>query len=173
MNGIDTSHGAFGQIEAEAREKTARLLSISGGRTVMEFHRELGRLLWDYVGMSRTREGLVKAIDEFASLRYDFWQDVRVVGGSDTLNKNLEFAGRVADFTELAELMAIDALQREESCGGHFREEFQTEDGEAKRNDEDFAFVAGWGYGGEAGSPVFLKEELYFENVTPTTRSYK
>ena len=114
-----------------------------------------------------------KAIEEIASLRLEYWQDVRIGGKPDTLNKNLEFAGRVADFMELAELMAVDALQREESCGGHFREEFQSEEGEALRLDEDFSFVAGWRHAGDTVSPELVREDLHFENVTPSTRSYK
>ena len=173
LQAIETSHQSFDVAESEARGRIDRLLSVNGRRTVMEFHRELGRLLWDFVGMSRTREGLTKAADEIGSLRNEYWKDVRIAGEPNTLNKNLEFAGRVADFMELGELMAVDALQREESCGGHFREEFQSNEGEAVRNDEDFSFVAGWRFVSDTASPELLKEDLQFENVTPTTRSYK
>ncbi|MFC2085734.1 fumarate reductase/succinate dehydrogenase flavoprotein subunit [Bacteroidota bacterium] len=173
LDSVATSDASFDAVETEAREKIDTLLSVNGNRTVMEFHRELGRLLWDHVGMSRTQEGLVKAIDEIGSLRSEYWQNVRIGGKPDTLNKNLEFAGRVADFMELGELMAIDALKREESCGGHFREEYQSGEGEAMRNDDDFAYVAGWRHAADAVSPEFVKEDLQFENVTPSTRSYK
>ena len=170
---VDTGHAAFDEAEADARSRTEKLLSINGSRTVTEFHRELGRVVWDYVGMSRTREGLETAIERIASLRDEFWQDLLIPGEANTLNKNLEFAGRVADYMELAQLMALDALDREESCGGHFREEFQTEEGEALRNDDEFTYVAGWKHTGEVGSPELIKEDLHFENVTPSTRSYK
>ncbi|MFV1980963.1 MAG: fumarate reductase/succinate dehydrogenase flavoprotein subunit, partial [Rhodothermia bacterium] len=173
LQAIETSHESFEAVESEARGRVDSLLSVRGSRTVMEFHRELGRLLWDFVGMSRTREGLTKAVDEIGSLRSEYWQDVRIAGEPNTLNKNLEFAGRVADFMELGELMAVDALQREESCGGHFREEFQSKEGEAVRMDDDFTFVAGWKFVGDTASPELVKEDLQFENVTLTTRSYK
>jgi succinate dehydrogenase / fumarate reductase flavoprotein subunit len=139
----------------------------------MEFHRELGRIVWDYVGMARNREGLESAIAQIQDLRAEFWQTLKVPGEANTRNQNLEFAGRVADFMELAELMARDALQREESCGGHFREEYQTPDGEAKRDDEHYAFVAAWEYAGEGRSPQLHREDLDFENVQLTQRSYK
>jgi succinate dehydrogenase / fumarate reductase flavoprotein subunit len=149
------------------------LLSINGNKTVTEFHRDLGRIMWDYVGMARNREGLTFAIDAIAKLRQEFWQNLKVPGSGDTMNKNLEFAGRVADYMELGELMARDALQREESCGGHFREEYQTEEGEAQRDDENFGFVAAWTYTGENQLPEMHKEDLVFENVKLTQRSYK
>jgi succinate dehydrogenase / fumarate reductase flavoprotein subunit len=139
----------------------------------MEFHRQLGKLLWDYVGMSRNQEGLKFVIEAIAQLRSEFWQNVKVPQNGDTLNKNLEFAGRVADFLELGELMARDALNREESCGGHFREEYQTPEGEAKRNDADFAYVAAWEYQGDEKISLLHKEELEFENVELAQRSYK
>jgi succinate dehydrogenase / fumarate reductase, flavoprotein subunit len=130
-------------------------------------------LLWDYVGMSRTEEGLKKAIGEIQRLRAEFWQDLTVTGTSDMLNKNLEFAGRIADYMELGELMARDALHRNESCGGHFREEYQTPDGEALRDDESYSYVGAWEYSGERSEPVLHKEQLSFENVKVTQRSYK
>ena len=163
----DTSHPAFAEAEADAGDRLNRLLSIQGKKTVIEFHRELGKIMWDYVGMARTREGLEHAVTAIRTLREDFWTNVRVPGTNDMLNKNLEFAGRVADFMELGELMARDALLREESSGGHFREEYQTPDGEALRDDEHFAYVAAWEYGGDPAQAVLHKEELVFENVTP------
>jgi succinate dehydrogenase / fumarate reductase flavoprotein subunit len=173
LDPVDTSHDAFGASEAAALDRINRLLSIKGSRTVTEFHRELGGIIWEHVGMSRNREGLKKAIEEISSLRDEYWQDLLIPGEANTLNKNLEFAGRVADYMELGELMAIDALKREESCGAHFREEYQSEEGEALRNDDDFTYVAGWNYSGDADEPEFVKEDLHFETVTPSTRSYK
>jgi succinate dehydrogenase / fumarate reductase flavoprotein subunit len=174
LEAASTEHDAFEAAESEARGRIEKLLSIRGGRTVTEFHRTLGSIMWDHVGMSRTRDGLTTAIDEIAALRDEFWQDVLVSGEPTTYNKNLEFAGRVADFLELGELMARDALMREESCGGHFREEFQTEEGEALRNDRDFAFVSAWQYNpDDIRRPTMHREDLVFENVQPSTRSYK
>jgi succinate dehydrogenase / fumarate reductase flavoprotein subunit len=168
-----TAHDAFDEAENAARTRIDKLLSIQGGKTVTEFHRELGHIMWDHVGMSRTREGLTTAISKISSLRDEFWENVRVPGDNSFHNKNLEFAGRVADFLELGEVMALDALTREESAGGHFREEFQSAEGEAKRNDEDFSHVSAWAYSGDPSKPVLHKEELDFENVKLTTRSYK
>lgn len=170
---VDINNPAFAEAEATVQTKTEKLLAIQGEKTVIEFHRQLGKLVWDYVGMSRNRQGLEYAIGAIASLRQEYWQNVKVAGSSDNLNKNLEFAGRVADFLELAELMARDALQREESCGGHFREEYQTPEGEAQRDDEHFAYVAAWQYHGDEQTPFVHKEELKFENVKLTQRSYK
>ncbi len=163
----------FSEAENSSRERTMRLLGVQGSKSVLEFHRELGKIMWDKVGMSRTREGLTSAISEIAALRDEFWQNVRVPGENSTFNKNLEFAGRVADFMELGELMARDALHREESCGGHFREEYQTPEGEALRNDEEFSYVAAWEYTGDVGNPELHREDLEFERVVPTQRSYK
>ena len=171
LDAADTDHIAFVEAEAEATDRLNKLLSIKGTKTVSEFHRELGKIMWNYVGMSRTAEGLQKAISEIAALREDFWQNVKVSGENSHLNKDLEFAGRVADFLELGELMARDALTREESCGGHFREEHQSEEGEAKRNDDDFTFVSAWQFT-ESGHELH-KEDLVYENVELTTRSYK
>jgi len=168
-----TDHEAFAQTEKAAADRLHRLLNIKGGKTVVEFHRELGQIMWDYVGMSRHRDGLQHAISAIRTLREAFWEDVLVPGVNETHNKYLEFAGRVADFLELGELMARDALHRKESCGGHFREEYQTEEGEALRDDEAFAHVASWEYTGASGNPRLHKEELEFEYVKPTTRSYK
>ncbi|BAU63862.1 succinate dehydrogenase, flavoprotein subunit [Stanieria sp. NIES-3757] len=170
---LDTTHPAFEEAETAVNNDIDKLISIQGDKTVMEFHRQLGKLLWDDVGMSRHREGLKEVINAIASLREEYWQNVKIPSDSHTLNKNLEFAGRVADFLELGELMARDALNREESCGGHFREEYQTSEGEAKRDDEHFAYVAAWEYQGSNQSPVMHQEKLHFENVQLTQRSYK
>ena len=159
--------------EQAVRERTARLLAINGTRTVMSIHRELGKLMWEYCGMSRDAAGLKKALVEIPKLREEFWHDVRVPGTGAELNQSLEYAGRVADFLELAELMCLDALGREESCGAHFRVEHQTTDGEALRNDDEFTYVAAWDYAGDGKAPVLRKEPLVFENVHLSQRSYK
>jgi succinate dehydrogenase / fumarate reductase flavoprotein subunit len=162
-------------VEAEraVAERVDTLLSIKGHRTVDSFHRELGHLMWDYCGMERTEEGLRKALDRIPELRREFWSNVSVPGSGATLNQSLEKAGRVADFMELAELMCLDALHRAESCGGHFRAESQTEDGEAARDDEHFSYAAAWEYTGQGQAPVLHKEQLTFEYVHPSKRSYK
>jgi succinate dehydrogenase / fumarate reductase flavoprotein subunit len=170
---VDTSHPEFRRIEAEVTERTRKLLAIKGKRTVDSFHRELGRILWDKCGMARNAEGLQQAISRIPELREEFWRNVNVPGSDAELNQALEKAGRVADFLELGELMCRDALHREESCGGHFREEHQTEDAEAKRDDERFAYVAAWEYTGDLGSPRLNKEPLDFEYVHLAQRSYK
>ncbi|MBF2036096.1 MAG: fumarate reductase/succinate dehydrogenase flavoprotein subunit [Leptolyngbyaceae cyanobacterium T60_A2020_046] len=170
---VGTDHPAFAEAEAAAGDRLSRLLAIQGHKTVMDFHRELGRIVWDHVGMARNREGLEGAIARIQDLREEFWQNLKVPGSADTLNKNLEFAGRVADFLELAELMARDALHREESCGGHFREEHQTPDSEAKRDDNHFAYVAAWEHRGDGRRPELHREDLTFENVALTQRSYR
>ena len=170
---IDTSHAAFKSAEREVAERTKKFLSIDGKRTVMSFHRELGKVMWDFCGMSRNEAGLKTALQRVVQLRDEFWRDVNVPGSDVELNQALEKAGRVADFFELAELMCLDALHRRESCGGHFREEFQTPDGEALRDDEHFAYVAAWEYAGENESPILNKEPLVFENVKLSQRSYK
>ena len=170
---VDGTEPAFQSAQAAAVEKTNELLNIKGSRTVTEFHRELGRLVWDDVGMARNEEGLKSSIKSIQSLKEEFWQDVNVPGTSDVMNKNLEFAGRVGDFFELAELMARDALERKESCGGHFRDEYKTEEGEALRNDNDYAYVAAWENNGPPSEAILHKEEIPFENVKPSTRSYK
>lgn len=159
------------QTRAQVEERIAKLLSINGDRTVDSFHRELGRIMWEYCGMERTDAGLRKAIHEIRELKAEFWQRVKVPGDGEGLNQSLERAGRVADFFELAELMCIDALHREESCGGHFRAESQTEEGEAQRDDERYSYVAAWEFGGDL--PVLHKEDLTFEYVHPSQRSYK
>ncbi len=170
---VTTDHEAFAAAEQDAMDRINKLLGIQGTKTVTEFHRELGKIMWNHVGMSRHQTGLEQACKDIAALREEFWQNVRVPGENATYNKNLEFAFRVADFLELGELMARDALNREESCGGHFREEYQSEEGEALRDDEAFTYVAAWEYTGDHGNPKLHKEELAFENVELTTRSYK
>ncbi len=162
----------FKDAHASVERTIKKLMSINGRRTVEEFHRQLGKIMWDYVGMARNKAGLEKAIDLIKKLREEFWSDVKVVGSSDDLNNELERAGRVADFLELGELLARDALHREESCGGHFREEHQA-DGEAKRDDANFSYVAAWEHTGDGKTPTLNKEPLQFEHVKPTTRSYK
>ena len=168
-----TDHEAFAEAEAEVNDRVRGLLAVNGTRSVDTFHRELGKILWDYCGMARNAEGLEKARSEIRALRHEYHKDVRVLGDNETINQSLEKAGRVGDFFELAELMTVDALAREESCGGHFREEYQTEDGEALRDDDNFAHVAGWRFTGVGEEPELVKEPLDFEFVTPTTRSYK
>jgi succinate dehydrogenase / fumarate reductase flavoprotein subunit len=170
---VDTSHDAFRQAVGAVAERTNNFLTINGKRTVASFHRELGRIMWDYCGMSRNEAGLRLALTRIPELRAEFWRDVNVPGSDAELNQALEKAGRVADFLELAELMCLDALHRTESCGGHFREESQTPDGEALRDDANFAYVAAWEYAGENQSPILNKEPLAFENVKLSQRSYK
>jgi succinate dehydrogenase / fumarate reductase flavoprotein subunit len=170
---ITTDHDAFGEAENEARERYEKLLAIKGNKTVKEFHKEIGAILWEKVGMARNEKGLKEALEAIPKLREEFWQNVKVVGTTDSLNKNLEFAARVADYIELAELMARDALNRSESCGGHFREESQTPEGEALRKDDEFSYVAAWEFKGLDKGWELHKEELTFEFVTPTQRSYK
>jgi succinate dehydrogenase / fumarate reductase, flavoprotein subunit len=163
----------FKAAEAEVAARTSRLLAVNGSRTPDSFHQELGRLMWDHVGMARTRAGLEATLQRIPELRAAFWKDVKVVGSGADLNQTLEKAGRVADFLEFAEVLTLDALTREESCGGHFREEHQTADGEAKRDDERFAYVSVWCHAGEGQPPRLEKEPLAFENVHLATRSYK
>jgi succinate dehydrogenase / fumarate reductase, flavoprotein subunit len=170
---VDTSHESFREAESAVAERTKTLLSIHGKRTVASFHRELGKIMWDYCGMSRNASGLKLALQRIPELRSEFWRDVAVPGTGVELNQSLERAGRVADFLELGELMCIDALHRTESCGGHFREESQTPDGEALRDDENFSYVAAWEYAGDGRSPILNKEPLVFENVKLSQRSYK
>jgi succinate dehydrogenase / fumarate reductase flavoprotein subunit len=170
---IDAAHPECRLVQEETTVLTRRLLDVKGKRTVDSFHRELGRLMWDKCGMARTASGLQEALGRIPVLREEFWRNVNVPGSDAELNQALEKAGRVADFLELAELMCRDALQREESCGGHFREEFQTEDGEALRDDERFAYVAAWEYAGRDSEPRLQKEPLAFEYVHLAQRSYK
>jgi succinate dehydrogenase / fumarate reductase flavoprotein subunit len=161
------------EAEAGVRAQIDRLLSLKGNRTVDDIHRDLGHVMWDYCGMARNDAGLRKALDRIPELRQEFWQGVNVPGVNETLNQSLEKAGRVADFLELAELMCVDALHRTESCGGHFREESQTPDGEALRDDVHFSYVAAWQYTGNLAEPKLHKEPLTFDYVHPTQRSYK
>ena len=170
---ITTNQEAFQKAEQQVRDQIKQLLSIQGNRSVDSLHKELGKILWEYVGMARNKEGLERALREIPALRESFWNEVKIPGRDDDLNPELEKAGRLADFLELGELMAQDALHREESCGGHFREEYQTEDNEALRDDEHFAYVAAWEYQGPGKREQLYKEELTFENVSLTTRSYK
>lgn len=163
----------FKEAEKAVKDKITKLLSIKGKYSVDHFHKKLGKIMWDYVGMSRNEAGLKSAITEIRALREEFWKDVRVLGDGEELNQSLEKAGRVADFLELGELLASDALNRRESCGGHFREESQTEDNEAKRDDENFSYVSAWEYKGEGVEPELHKEELTFEHCKPSQRSYK
>ncbi len=170
---VDTSASEFEEAEADVRGRIEHYLGVKGTRSVDYFHRELGKILWDYCGMGRNQAGLEKALSEIPALREEFESDVRVLGGPDSLNSSLEKVGRVADTFELAELMCRDALTREESCGGHFREEHQTEDGEAKRDDEKFAHVTAWEWTGDSGRPTEHREPLVYEEVELSTRSYK
>lgn len=171
---VTTEHSAFQDAENQVRSQIDRLLKVGaqGKKTVMEFYRELGMIMWNYVGMAREDAGLKTAIQKIQALRSEFWQNVRISGTAGEFNKDLEFAGRVADFLELGELMARDALHRSESCGGHFRVESQDE-GEAKRDDANFSYVGAWEYTGEGKEPVLHKEPLQFENVQLAVRSYK
>ncbi|HEY1375502.1 MAG TPA: fumarate reductase/succinate dehydrogenase flavoprotein subunit, partial [Gemmataceae bacterium] len=175
----------FKRAEAEANERTAKLLSIKGKRTPIEFHRELGRLMWDDCGMARTAQSLKKALQRIPEIREEFWRNVSVPGSGADLNQALERAGRVADFLEFAELLCLDALERNESCGAHFREEHQfteadpavkagtTSAGEVKRDDEHYMYVAAWEHGGVGTPPTLHKEPLVYEEVKPSVRSYK
>jgi succinate dehydrogenase / fumarate reductase flavoprotein subunit len=174
---IDEDHPAVVEALTSVQDRIDTLLSINGDRTVDSFHRELGNIMWEYCGMERTAEGLRKGIDLIRSLREEFWRNVKVLGTNETLNQSLEKAGRVADFLELGELMCIDALHRRESCGGHFRAESQTEDGEALRDDEHYSYVAAWEYGATEGEdalrPVLHKEPLVYTAIEMKQRSYK
>jgi succinate dehydrogenase / fumarate reductase flavoprotein subunit len=170
---VSPGQAEFREAEAEVEERVKRLLGAKGSRSVDAFHRELGKVVWEACGMSRAAEGLTAAIDSIRGLREDYWKDVRVLGEAGDFNQELEKAGRVADFFELAEVMCLDALTREESCGGHFREEHQMADGEAKRDDESFCHVSVWEYAGDGKPPVENREPLEFESVKLATRSYK
>jgi succinate dehydrogenase / fumarate reductase flavoprotein subunit len=167
------SHAEFKKVEADVKAFTNRLLAVKGKRTATSLHRELGKLLWEKCGMARSEAGLKEALKRIPELRAEFWKTVNVTGENGELNQNLEYAGRVADFMEFAELLCLDALHRRESCGGHFREEFQTPDGEAQRDDENFSYVAAWEYQGTDKPPVLHKEPLVYEEVHMSTRSYK
>ncbi len=170
---VTESHPAFEQTESEARERTQKLLNLSGKTPIGELHRQLGKIMWNHCGMARNKQGLEQALQLIPELRERFWNDATVPGSADQLNPWLEYAGRVADFMEFGEIMCRDALERDESCGGHFREEHQTEEGEAVRHDNDFAHAAVWEYQGDGNAPALHKEPMKFENVKLTTRSYK
>jgi succinate dehydrogenase / fumarate reductase flavoprotein subunit len=173
LDPVAPDHPEVRKAEADVAARTARLMGIGGKRTSTSFHRELGRIMWEYCGMARDRKGLETALQKIPELRDEFWANVKVLGDDKELNQGLEHAGRVADFLELGELMCLDALEREESCGGHFREEYQTPEGEALRDDEKFCHVAAWEYAGEGRKPLRHQEPLEFENVHLATRSYK
>jgi succinate dehydrogenase / fumarate reductase flavoprotein subunit len=170
---VSTDDPVFKEAIGDVADRTKRWLSIQGTKSVDHYHRELGKLVWDYIGMERNKNGLEKAIGEIASLEEEFHKNVRVLGSADTLNQSLEKAGRVADFFELAKLKARDALVREESAGGHFREEHQTEEGEAQRDDENFSHVTAWEWHDVDTEQTEHREQLIFENVPLTQRSYK
>jgi succinate dehydrogenase / fumarate reductase flavoprotein subunit len=169
---IPTDHEAFVEAEKATQERITKLLSIKGNTSPEAFHKKLGKIMWDKCGMARNAEGLKEAIAEIQALKKEFWSDVKVMGDENEFNPELDKAGRVADFIELGELMCLDALNRNESCGGHFREEYQTAEGEAKRDDENYAYVAAWEYKGNSSFELH-KEELIFENIKIAQRSYK
>jgi len=171
--GMTTAHPAFKAVEAETSARLKKLIGIGGGRSVTSFHRELGKIMWEYCGMGRTAAGLKQALQMIPELREQFWRDVRVPGSMDEFNQSLEYASRVSDYMELAELICVDALHRNESCGEHFREEYQTPESEAARDDENYSYVAAWEYAGEDSPPKLHKEPLTFEYVKPAQRSYK
>jgi succinate dehydrogenase / fumarate reductase flavoprotein subunit len=170
---LDRNHPAFAAAVAETKQRTQALLDIQGTRSVDSFHRELGLILWDKCGMARNKEGLDWALQRIPELREEFWKTVRVPGSGANINESLEKAGRVADFLEFGELMCMDALEREESCGGHFRTEYQTPEGEALRNDDDYMYVSAWKHEGNGTLASIVKEQLHYETVKPSTRSYK
>jgi succinate dehydrogenase / fumarate reductase flavoprotein subunit len=170
---VAADHPEVRATESAVHDRTRRLLETGGTKSVASFHRELGRVMWENCGMARDAGGLRSALEIIPKLRDEFWRDVRVPGTGEELNQALEQAGRVADFFELAELMCLDALKREESCGGHFRVEHQTADGEALRHDEEFSYAAVWEYAGDGTPPALNKEPLVFENVALSPRSYK
>ncbi len=173
LSPVDANHPAFKESAAQVSARLDSLLKIKGSKTAIEFHRELGQIVWDKVGMERTREGLCEAIEQIRALRGEFWQNLLVVGETSYLNQGLERASRVADFMEFAELMALDALRREESCGGHFRREYQTPEGEALRDDENFAYAAAWEFTGVGSEPILHKEALDYEFTQRHQRDYK
>jgi len=169
----DIGHAEFKKAGTDVTAKLQRLLALNGRRTTASFHRELGKLLWDHCGMARTEAGLKEALKRIPDLRAEFWKNLKVTGDIASLNQDLEHAGRVADFLEFAELLCTDALHRNESCGGHFRVEHQHEDGEAKRDDAQYAYVGAWEYTGQGRAPALHKEPLGYEEVKMSTRSYK
>jgi succinate dehydrogenase / fumarate reductase flavoprotein subunit len=163
----------FKKASADMQDLTRKLLAVNGKRSVNSFHKELGAMMWEKCGMARNEKGLNGLLQQIPALREEFWKNVKVAGQNEELNQNLEHAGRVADFLEFAELLVLDALDRRESCGGHFRTEYQTDDGEAKRDDENFAYVSAWEYAGPGRAPILNKEPLTYEEVHLSTRSYK
>ncbi len=173
LSSVTTAHPKFKEIAVEARNRIERLLSVNGNRTTDDIHRQLGQIMWDNCGMARNAQGLAAAIEQIRNLRDEFWQNVKILGTGEELNQSLEHAGRLADFLEFGELLAQDALHREESCGGHFREEHQTEDNEARRDDEHFCYAAAWEFQGDDTDEKLHKEPLRFNEVELTTRSYK
>jgi succinate dehydrogenase / fumarate reductase flavoprotein subunit len=170
---ISIDRPEFEEAEKEAVERLNKLMAIKGKQSAGSFHKRLGKIMWDHCGMARNEEGLKKALVLIADLKEEFWKDLNIPCTKDELNMELEKAGRVADYFELAELLVTDALNRKESCGAHFREEFQTPEGEAMRNDEEFAYVAAWEFAGEGKPHILHKEELKFEEVEMKVRSYK
>ncbi len=170
---IDESHPAVVEARTSVEERINHFMSVNGTRSVDSYHRELGNIMWEYCGMERSADGLKKAIDLIRTLKDDFWRNVRVLGSAESLNQSLEKAGRVADFLELGELMCVDALNRRESCGGHFRAESQTEDGEALRHDDEFAYVSAWEFAGDGERPILHKEALTYTAIEMKQRSYK
>jgi len=173
VSAVKADHAEFKKAESEVEQRLKKLFTINGRRSPDTFHRALGKIMWEYCGMGRNETGLKKALQEIPALREEFWQDLKVMGTGEELNQQLELAGRVADFLEIGEVMCHDALTRNESCGAHFREEYQTPEGEALRNDKDYCFVSAWEYAGEGKEPLLHKEPLVFENVELATRSYK
>jgi succinate dehydrogenase / fumarate reductase flavoprotein subunit len=170
---VDTDHEEFKKAEKDAGEKIKKLINVNGKKTPNEFHKQLGKIMWEYCGMSRNEAGLKKALELVPQLRQEFWDNVKITGSGEDLNLVLEKALRTADFLEFAEIMLWDALDRDESCGAHFREEHQYPDGEAKRNDEEYTYVAAWEYKGVGEKPILNKEPLTFEYVKLAVRSYK
>jgi succinate dehydrogenase / fumarate reductase flavoprotein subunit len=170
---VSTAHDEFRDAETAVQDRLTRLLDVKGRETPRSLHRRLGKVMWDHVGMARNAAGLKTALKRIPELREEFWENVSVTGQAGDLNKNLEYAGRVADYLEFAELLALDALQRHESCGGHFREEYQTPEGEALRDDQNFTYVAAWEFTGVGREPRLHKEPLNFEYVKQSQRSYK
>jgi succinate dehydrogenase / fumarate reductase flavoprotein subunit len=170
---IPTDSEEFDKAEKDVLDKINRLMSAKGIHSVDYYHKKLGKIMWNKCGMSRNAKGLKEAIEDIAALRKDFWENVKVPGAADDKNQELEKAGRVADFLEIGELFAMDALERNESCGGHFREEYQTPEGEALRDDKNFKFVSAWEYKGEPKDAKLHKENLIYENIELKTRSYK
>jgi succinate dehydrogenase / fumarate reductase flavoprotein subunit len=170
---VSTDHPEFDKAEKEVVDRLNKFISIKGNTTSEQYHKRLGKIMFNHVGVSRSKEKIAKGIELIKELREDFWQNLKVPGGVYEINSELEKAGRVADYLELAELMAYDAYDRDESCGAHFREEYQTEEGEAMRNDDEYMYVSAWEYQGNGEKPELHKEELVFEVVKPSVRSYK